>query len=704
MKEIIVEKVIDGVSYKLRTGKLAKQADGSVVAQAGDTMVLATAVASKKSSAFMDFFPLTVEFREKTYAAGKIPGGFIKRESRPSNDEILTARTIDRPIRPLFEQGFKAETQLIVSAISYDRENPFDVLGVTAASAALLISDIPFNIPVAAVRIIKKDGEFKVNPSHELLENCDINLDIAGTKDGISMVESEAKEASEEDMVKALEIGHEYIKKLIDLQFELKELAGKPKRPIEIIEPLDEKLIADIKEKIIPELKEAVSIKMKLDRSDRLSQIFNDYIQPSIDNAESEDKERTTYILKNLFENTIKEVVRKKIVSENIRIDGRKLDEIRKITCELDILPRAHGSSLFTRGETQSLGVATLGSSRDEQMEDGLVLESSGFKKFYLHYNFPPFCVGEVKRVGSVSRREIGHGNLAERALKMVLPAPEDFPYTIRLVSEVLESNGSSSMASICSGSMALMAAGVPLKHQVAGIAMGLIEESDDYYVISDILGDEDHFGDMDFKVAGTENGITALQMDIKIKSLPLSVMAKALAQANTGRKHILSIMNSAINNPRKELSEYAPRIESIMVNPDKIKDVIGPGGKMIKSIIEQTGVDIDIDSNGSGEVKIISNDSVMAEKAKRLVLSIVKEVEVDEEYKDSVVTRIMDFGAFVKITPTKEGLVHISQIAAARVNKVTDVLNVGDKIDVKVIKIDEQGRINLSRKAMLEE
>ncbi|MFW5781922.1 MAG: polyribonucleotide nucleotidyltransferase [Candidatus Muiribacteriaceae bacterium] len=700
MKEIVVEKIIDGITYRLKTGKIARQADGAVIAEAGDTKVFASAVASRKSSAFMPFFPLTVEFREKTYAAGKIPGGFFKREGKPSTAEVLTARSIDRPIRPLFEDGFKAETQLVVYTLSYDRVNPFDVMGLCAASAALVISDIPFNTPVAAVRVIKKDGQFFVNPSAEAVEEAEINLDIAGTADGITMVEGESSEVPEEDLVKALEIGHKYIVQLVELQNELKAVAGKPQREIEKVEPLDESLKNSLIEKMTPQLEEAFKIIDKLERGDRISSVFEEHITPVIESAEDSDKERMDYLLNDLFEGLTKKVVRDKVIKTGERIDGRKLDEVREITCEVDLLPRAHGSSLFTRGQTQSLGAATLGTARDEKIIDGLDEEYK--KHFYLHYNFPPFCVGEARRMGFVSRREIGHGMLAERALKRVLPDPADFPYTMRLVSEVMESNGSSSMASVCSGSMALMAAGVPIKAQVAGIAMGLIEEGDGFHVLTDILGDEDHFGDMDFKVAGTEKGVTGFQMDIKIKSLPLDVMAKALGQARTGRLHILNIMNQTISEPRKELSVYAPRIVSIMIDPDKIKDVIGSGGKVIRGIIEETGVEIDIDSNGSGEIKIISNDSVATEKAMQIIKNIVKDVEVGEIYKDAPVVRVTDFGAFIKLTPNKDGLLHISQIEHRRINKVTDVLNVGDKVDVKVMKVDDMGRVNLSRKALL--
>ncbi|MGM0609009.1 MAG: polyribonucleotide nucleotidyltransferase, partial [Candidatus Muiribacteriota bacterium] len=701
MKEIVVEKIIDGNSFKLSTGKIAKQADGAVIAQSGETMVFASACASSNQSGFAPFFPLTVEFREKTYAAGKIPGGFFKREGKPSSAEVLCARSIDRPLRPLFDDGFKAETQVIVNVLSYDQINPYDVMGLNAASAALIISDIPFSTPVAAVRVAKLDGNFVVNPSDLLLDDAELNLDMAGTKEGITMVEGDASQLTEDEVVQALEIGHKYIKELVDLQMELKEKAGKPKREVEKIEPLADDFKKEVEDKISPELSDAVKHTLKLERQEKIKSIYSEHIDPLIE--ESEDEERMTFLLKELFEDTLKKVVRARIKSEGVRVDGRKLDEIRKLDAEIDILPRAHGSALFTRGETQALGVSTLGTARDEQIIDGLQEEESR-KKFLLHYNFPPYCVGEVKRQFSVSRREVGHGNLAERALEQVLPSDEEFPYTIRIVSEVTESNGSSSMASVCAGSLSLMAAGVPVKEQVAGIAMGLIEEDGEYFVLTDILGEEDHFGDMDFKVAGTSNGITAFQMDIKIKSLPLDVMAKALSQAKDARKHILGVMNNTIQNSRKDISKYAPKIVVLHVDPDKIRDIIGPGGKMIKSITEETGVNIDIANDNTGEVKVISPDSEKADMAIKKINSLVRPVQVGDVYENAEVMRVVDFGAFVKITPNKEGLVHISQISKERINKVSDVLSVGDKVKVKVIKIDDLNRINLSMKAVSEE
>ncbi len=700
MKEIIVERVIDGKKYQLRTGKIAKQADGAVWAQLGDTVVFVTACASRTPKQFMDFFPLTVDFREKAYAAGKIPGGFFKREAKPSTNEVLNARVIDRPIRPLFDDGFKAETQIMASVLSYDHENPFDVLGVSAASAALYISDIPFSTPVSIVKVVKHNGQFMVNPSVKILEDCELHIDIAGTKDGITMVEGESKEVSEEDMVKALEIGHSYIKQLIEMQEELREKVGVPKREITKVEPLSQELIDSLKEKIVPAIEKTFDIKEKLEKQEARNAIFDEFLSPIIENEE-EDKERIEYLIKNFWEDVQKEVTRSRIINQGIREDDRKLNEIRKITCEVDLLPRAHGSALFTRGQTQSLGVATLGTSRDQPIIDGLN-EEEYKKRFFLHYNFPPFSVGEVRRAGFVSRRELGHGNLAERGLKQVIPEELDFPYTIRVVSDVMESNGSSSMATVCSGSLSMMAAGVPLKKQVAGIAMGLIEDGDDYYVLSDILGSEDHFGDMDFKVIGTEDGICAFQMDIKIKSLPLEVMAKAMTQAKEGRLHILGIMNDTISSGREDLSEYAPRIQMITIDPDKIRDVIGSGGKVIRKMIEDFDVDIDIDSSGSGEIRVFSLNAENGEKAIKAINDIVREIEVGEIFEDAEVVRITDFGAFVKLTANKDGLLHISQIDKQRVNKVEDFLTVGDKVKVKVLKVDDQGRVSLSRKALL--
>ena len=690
---MITKKEIDigGKTLTIETGLMAKQAHGAVTVRMGDTIVLVTAVSNYESRADLGFFPLTVEYREKTYAAGKIPGGFFKREGRPSEKEILSARLIDRPIRPLFADNFKSETQIIVSIISADEDNDPDVLGTIGASAALSISDIPFLGPIASVRVARVGSEFIVNPTYSQLEESDMELVIAGTSDSILMVEGEAKEISESEMLEALRFGYETVKQLIELQNELVKEVGKAKR--EVPEPvLPEGLVEKVEKSIRPGIVEANAIKVKEDRQAKINELKEALINEL--DEEYPDEQKT---IKDIIHDIEKEEVRGMILNNNIRIDGRALDEIRPISSQVGLLPRTHGSALFTRGQTQSLAVTTLGTKVDEQIIDALEGESR--KSYMLHYNFPPFCTGEARPIRGTSRREIGHGNLAERALKPIIPSDEDFPYTLRIVSDVLESNGSSSMATVCGGCLSMMDAGVPVKTHVAGIAMGLIKEGDEIRVLSDILGSEDHLGDMDFKIAGSREGITAFQMDIKIKGLSFDVMEKALDQARDGREHILSKMEETISEPRQNLSQYAPRIISLEIPVDKIGAVIGPGGKMIRSIVEETGVKIDIDDNGI--VIIASTDEEMSAKAVKIVESIIKEPELNETY-DGKVIKIMDFGAFVEILPGKEGMVHISELEYKRVNKVTDVLKQGDMVKVKVIRVENNGKIALSRKALL--
>ncbi len=683
---------LGGKNLSIETGKLAKQANGAVLVKYEDTVILATAVASKKPLENIDFFPLSVEYREKAYAAGKIPGGYFKREGRPSENEILTARIIDRPIRPLFPDNFRNEIQLIVFVLSSDKENDPDVLGLIGASAALSISDIPFQGPVAAVRIGKIGGEFIVNPTYLELESSDIELVIAGTEESIVMVEGESREISEDTMVQALEFGHNQIKAIIKLQQDLIAECAKPKRTIEIPTP-DESLISQVHDLAASRLEQIVNIQEKAERSQALA----DLVDELKTKLEEQYPESDSVIVHEL-EDIEKKLVRNMILEENRRLDGRKADEIRPISCEIGLLPRTHGSALFTRGQTQALAVTTLGTKIDEQKMDAL--EGEFFNSYMLHYNFPPFCVGEVSPIRGTSRREIGHGNLAERALKSIVPSDTIFPYTIRIVSDVLESNGSSSMATVCAGSLSLMDAGVPVKDAVAGIAMGLVKEGDRVAVLSDILGDEDHLGDMDFKVAGTLKGITAFQMDIKISGISLEIIRQALAQAKQGRQHILEIMNQTISKPKAELSSYAPRIISMKVDNEFIGMIIGPGGRNIRDIVERTGAAIDI--NDDGIVTIASVEPEKGMMAKNLIEDIIRQPEVGAVYTGKV-KRIVTFGAFVEIMPGKEGLLHISQIDHQRVNRVEDVLKLGDEVQVKLLKIDDQGRLDLSRKVLLE-
>lgn len=688
-----VEEEIRGTKLSLSTGRMAKQADGAVVAQYGDTMVLATCVTSKALRTDMDFFPLTVNYQEKAYAAGKIPGGFFKREGRPSEKEILTSRLIDRPLRPLFPEGFYDETQIIVSVLSYGEENISDILGIIGASAAVTISCIPFNGPVGAVRIGRINGDFIINPNLKEIEDSDLNLIVAGTADAVIMVEGEAKEVSEAVMLEALDLAHSEIKRIAGLQTNFRNITGKEKL---IVTPLviDNELRGEVKKLALDKMKQAIHIPDKIQRQHALDLIFHE--ATLLLNSPEKDLSREISIA---FMEMEKEEVRRNILEKGIRADGRGTTDIRPITCEVGVLPRTHGSALFTRGETQCLTVITLGTSEDEQRIDALEGEST--KTFMLHYNFPPFSVGEVKPLRSPGRREIGHGALAERAIKPVIPSRTEFPYTLRIVSDILESNGSSSMATVCGGTLALMDAGVPIKAPVAGIAMGLIKEGDKAIILSDILGLEDHLGDMDFKVTGTEKGITAFQMDMKIAGVSRKLMENALKQAREGRSFILKKMLETIAEPRSKLSSHAPRIYTMQIKTEKIRDVIGTGGKVIRGIIEQTGVKINIDDTGL--INIASSDETSAEKAMEIIRGIIAEAEVGKIYPGKV-KKIMDFGAFVEILPGTEGLVHISQIAEHRVMRVSDELKEGDIIPVKVLEIDAQGKIRLSRKAALKE
>lgn len=676
----------------LETGKLAKQADGACWVQFEDSVIHATAVAAKEASSDSDFFPLTVEYRQMAYAAGKIPGGFFKREGKPSEKEVLTSRVIDRPIRPLFPDGYRNEVQVVVNVLSSDKVNDTDVLGVVGASAALCLSSIPFNGPIAAVRVGKIDGEFVLNPTFAQLPESDLDLVIAGSEHSILMVEGEAKELSESEMIAALEFGFREIQPLIQIQKELIVECGKEKvsfQPPEYPAEQKEKVQALAETKIPVILQETE----KKERGDKMSLAIEEIVAEFIEAYPDTEKMMKAWIYEVYHQH-----FRKMIIEQNRRVDGRVLNEIRPITCETGLLPRTHGSALFTRGQTQALVVTTLGSKMDEQKIDGL--EGEFWKTYMLHYNFPPYSVGEVKPLRGPSRRDVGHGNLAERSLKPVMPADTVFPYTVRVVSDIMESNGSSSMATICGGSLSLMDAGVPIKEAVAGIAMGLIKEGDEVRILSDILGDEDHEGDMDFKVAGTKNGITAFQMDIKIGGISTEIMAQALEQAREGRMHILGIMNNTISVAKSELSQYAPRIISLKVPVDCIGAIIGPGGKMIREIIERTGASIDIEDDGT--VTIAAFESEAAEKAYEIIEGMTASPEIGKVYNGKV-KKIMPFGAFVEILPGKEGLLHISEIEHQRVNRVEDVLKVGDEVKVKLLKIDAQGKFDLSRKVLLE-
>lgn len=692
---MLVKKEIEigGKIFSIETGRFAKQANGSVMVRYGDTMVLVTAVASEEAKEDQDFFPLQVEYREKTSAAGKFPGGFIKREGRPTEKEILSSRLIDRPLRPLFPNDFKNETQVVAFVLSYDGQNDADVLSATAASAALTVSNIPFDGPIAEVRVGRIEGNFIVNPTHEELIKSDMELVVAGTHDSIMMVEGESKEVTEQDLLSALKFAHQEIKKLVQLQVELRKEAGKTKWEVKE-KAADKSLLKDVKALAESKLKAIVySVLKKDDRSAKNYELL-DEVQNSLKEKYPEQEKVIAEILHDME----KELMRTRILKEGIRLDGRNTTQVRPITIELGILPRTHGSALFTRGETQSLTTVTLGTKGDEQIIDGLREEYT--KKFMLHYNFPPFSVGEVGRMTGVGRREIGHGNLAERALKIVFPAEDKFPYTVRIISDILESNGSSSMATVCAGSLAMMDAGVPIQKAVSGIAMGLVKEGEQFSILSDILGNEDHLGDMDFKVAGTQTGITAFQMDIKIQGISFEIMEKALHQAKEGRLHILEKMNEVIKEPNANLSEYAPRLISMKVETDQIGLVIGPSGKTIQGMQRLFSVEIYIEDDGT--INIASPNKENALKCKEYIKKLTATPEVGETY-DGVVTKLMDFGAFVEILPGKEGLLHISQIDNKRVEKVSDYFKPGDKVTVKVLKV-ENGKYSLSRKDLLTE
>ena len=677
----------------IQTGKVAKQASGSVVVTYGDTTVLVSAVSSHDERN-VGFLPLSVEYQEKIYAAGRIPGNYFRREiGRPSEKETLTARLIDRPIRPLFPKKYNFETQVIATVLSMDQENDPDVISMVGASAALVLSDVPFAGPIASVRVGRIDGELKVNPVIAEWEKADINIIVSGSKTGVVMVEGGSDVVSEQEMLDAIFFGHEALKPIVEIQEKLRESVGKPKRefmPPEKDEALVDRLTADAESR----LRDAITIPDKMERYSAIRQVKNSIFE-SLGEEYADRASEVFEILGDLQ----KTISRNLILKEGRRIDNRKFDEIRPITCEVGLLARPHGSALFTRGETQVLSVLTLGSGPDEQRVE--TLSGEEFRPFMLHYNFPPFSVGEVKRVGSPSRRDIGHGGLSTRALEKVLPEKEDFDYTIRLVSEVLESNGSSSMGTVCAGTLALMDGGVPIKAPVSGIAMGLVKEGDQTIILSDILGDEDHTGDMDFKVTGTSEGITALQMDIKIHELSKEIMEKALEQARLGRMHILGKMLEALDEPRNAISPFAPKIITIKINPDKIREVIGPGGKIIRSIQSETNTRIEIDD--AGIVKIAATSAEDGAAAEQAVLEITREPEVGATYEGKVV-KTTDFGAFVQIMPGTDGLVHISQLANHRVNKVTDVVKEGDMLKVKVLEIGRDGKIRLSHKAVSED
>jgi len=674
------------------TGKLAKQANGSVMVRYGDTMVLVTAVAGGVRED-IDFFPLSVEYREKSFAADKIPGGFFKREGKPSDKEVLSARLIDRPIRPLFPDEYLNDTQVAAFVYSFDYENDPDVIAACGASAALAVSDIPFLEPIGEVRVGRINGEYIINPSHQEIEYSDIELVVAGTESSIMMVEGEAKEIGEEEMLNALKFAHEEIKKIVQVQNELRELCGKPKMTVEK-KVIDENLLNDVNALAKDKFSAIVSsVLAKEERANKNNELEEEVLAALAEKYPEQEK-----VIKSILHDMEKDLMRKRILEEGLRLDGRNTKQIRPITCELGILPRPHATALFTRGETQSLTTLTLGTKQDEQIIDGLQNEYK--KRFILHYNFPPFSVGEVGRFSGVGRREVGHGNLAERSLKNILPEEEKFPYMIRLNSDILDSNGSSSMATVCAGSLALMEGGVPIKAAIAGIAMGLIKEGEQYAILSDILGNEDHLGDMDFKVAGSDKGITGLQMDIKIQGISYEIMEKALAQAKEGRLHILGIMNEAIPVPNPNISKYAPTLLSTKIPVDKIGTVIGPGGKVIQKIQKEYSVEISIEEDGT--VSIAGTDSKLAKEAKEYIKLMVAEPEVGKIYNGKVV-KIAEFGAFVEILPGTQGLLHISQIDLKKIAKVTDVLKEGEMVKVKLLSI-EGNKFSLSRKVLLKE
>ncbi|HOD78057.1 MAG TPA: polyribonucleotide nucleotidyltransferase [Syntrophorhabdus sp.] len=680
-----------GRQLTISTGALAKQADGSVVVRYGDAVVLVTVVVDKRASA-KDFLPLTVNYHEMSYAAGKFPGGFFKREGRPSEREILMSRLIDRPLRPLFPKGFTNEVQVIATVLSADQENDPAIMGILGASCALTISEIPFDGPLAGVKVGRKNGSFVINPTPLDLEESELDVVVTGNKEAIIMVEGQAKFVNCEDLIEAIHFGHQKLIPLIEIQEQLKEKVGRQKWEVIVDSRLDA-LVQELKGKAEEDILKAFSASGKQERSKKQNDVFDGLISvyPDIEEA----------LMKTAFEEITRDILRKQLFATSRRIDGRTWEDIRPLSCQAGILPRTHGSALFTRGETQALALTTFGTSEDEQKVESL-MEGETFKTFMLHYNFTPFSVGEVAMLRGPTRREIGHGNLAERALTPILPPKEDFPYTIRIVSEILESNGSSSMATVCSGCLSLMDAGVPIKEPVAGIAMGLVKEGDNEIILSDILGDEDHLGDMDFKIAGTRDAITAIQMDIKIKGISKETMQKAVVQGQKGIRTILDAMAQTLEKPRETMSPYAPRIFTIRIKPDKIRDVIGPGGKIIRGIVEQTGVKIDIEDDGM--VKIASIDEGSANQAIDIIKKLTKEAELGEIYTGKI-KKIIDSGVIVEILPGVEGYVHVSQLAEGYVKKATDVVKEREEITVKVIEIDPtNGRIKLSRKAALKE
>ncbi len=707
MQKKVYETTLGGRPLRVEIGEIAKQANGAALVTYGESSVLSVVTASKEPSR-LDFFPLMVVYQEKLYAAGKIPGGFFRREGRPSEHETLTSRLIDRPLRPLFPEGFKNEVQVINMVLSSDADCSSEMAAMLGSSVALSISNIPFSGPVAAVNVGRVDGEFIINPTREQQEQSDIELIVSGTKDAINMVEAGAEEVVEEDMLKAIMLGHEAVKELVAFQEGIIKELGQPKMDIKVFS-IDEKVRQEVRAHAHERLIKAVSIHDKLERYEAIDSINEETLEHFGKRAFFREVEGVKVLDQDTYDDMLKQVkavldeivtqeLRRLITVDKIRPDGRKVDEIRALDSRVDVLPRTHGSALFTRGQTQALGVLTLGSLNENQIIDGLGLEDS--KRFMLHYNFPPFSVGETGRYGFVGRREVGHGALSERALLHVLPSEEEFPYCLRIVSEILESNGSSSMATICAGTMALMSAGVPIKAPVAGVAMGMISEGEHYTILSDIQGMEDHEGDMDFKVAGSKKGITSLQMDIKIKGITEAILGEALEQARKSRLHILDHMLSVIPEVRPEMSKYAPKVKMISINPDKIRDVIGPGGKIINQIIEDNnGVKIDIEQDG--RVFLMHMETQWIERAAQRILDLVREPKVGEIYEGKVV-RIEKFGCFVELWPGTDGLVHISKLAKERVEKVESVVSLGDQILVKCIKIDEKGRVDLSRKDAL--
>jgi polyribonucleotide nucleotidyltransferase len=687
-----VQTDINGHPFSIETGKVAKQADGAVVVRHGGTLVLATCVASRKAVEGQDFFPLQVEYRERAYAGGRIPGGYFKREGRPVEKEILTSRLIDRPIRPLFPKGFRNEVQVICMALSADQENDPDVLAMNGASAALCLSGIPFNGPIGAVRVGHVDGRFVANPTTAEQSRSILDLVVAGTEEAVLMVESGSKEVAEDVMLEAIAFGHEHCRRLAKIQKDLAGAAAKPRWALEMASAKDPALEGRVRELAAEKIQAALGVHEKQARTDALGRALDEVVQ-AVAGEDSAVKAK----VREAFESVEKTEIRRLIVERGTRVDGRKVSEIRPIWAETSYLPRAHGSAIFTRGETQALVSTTLGTKNDEQKIEAF--EGESYRSFMLHYNMPSFSVGEVRRFGSPSRRDVGHGALAERAVAAVLPAKDVFPYTIRIVSEILESNGSSSMATICGASLALMDAGVPLKSHVAGIAMGLVKEGDRFGILTDIMGSEDHYGDMDFKVAGTEKGITALQMDIKIEGVSIDIMRTALANARDARLAVLAKMRETIEKPRPELSPQAPRFVTIKIRTEKIREIIGPGGKVIRGIQEQTGTKIDVEDDG--RVTIFSPDNNSVQKALSIIQDICREVEIDRIYLGKV-KKIVEFGAFVEVIPNTEGLLHISQIAESRIRSVQDVLTEGDEVLVKVLEIDGNGKMRLSRKMAL--